>query len=55
MSPRSLSYVSLLGLVPIGIYSLAEHPMVSLALLNVLIIFGTLYLMFSGQPEETVS
>ena len=55
MSPRSITYFSLLGLIPIGIYTIVEHPMVSLALLNVIIIFGTLYAMFADQPEETVS
>jgi hypothetical protein len=42
----------LLGLIPVGIYTVSGNPYVGMSLVSVVIIGGSLYVMMSGSTGE---
>jgi hypothetical protein len=48
LTPRAGTVVALLALVPVAIFAFVRgEPLVGIALVNVLLIFGSLYVAFS--------
>ncbi|WP_254839170.1 cytochrome-ba3 oxidase subunit [Natronomonas marina] len=48
LTPRRGALVALLALVPVGVFAVASgEPVVAVALVNVLLIFGSLYVALS--------
>ncbi|WP_311172902.1 hypothetical protein [Halobellus ordinarius] len=54
VGPNLVSVLLLGGLVPVAVYALALEGIAAVALLNVVIIFGCLYYIFSGGGDQLV-
>lgn len=52
-SPRSLSIVALLALVPVVLFVLGRSVLAVIAAINVFLIFGSLYLLTAPAEDES--
>jgi hypothetical protein len=57
LSPRQVAVVALLALVPVGVYTAAAGeltvPTAVIAVVNVILISGSLLLMFGDAPTDS--
>ena len=55
VSPRIVALVTLAALVPGAVFVVSKATIAAVALLNVVLIFGCLYLIFSPHEEQQVA